>query len=417
MPDAPTTTYQLSELTDFIRRVFALNLPRAVWIAAEIGQASVSRDNVWLTLVQKTPDESSVLAQLDGVIWKRQLTKLQRTHGIKLLRDLLQNGMSVRLKVVTSFHQRYGLRLVVEDLDPGHTLGALEQRRRRTLERLSAEGLLGKNGLLRLPPTPLRLAVISSNTAAGLADFQDQLTNNPSGYQFAIKLFTAAMQGARTGTEIISCLNRIKGWPDQFDAIVVVRGGGGRTDLAAFDDEDLARYVADYPLPVITGIGHETDDAVIDRVAHTALKTPTAAAVFLLNRVGQAETQLLRTARSIHLSATTNLNYALPALGRLRQTILHTAAGAIDREHLRLTDRQRQLNRLPAQRLREATSRLDALEQLLGTLRPERTLERGYALVSQDGRLITKPTDLRAGEVEVRLKSGRTTLIKGDERF
>ena len=415
MSDTPTTTYQLNELTDFIRRVFALNLPRAVWVAAEIGQVSVSRDNVWLTLVQKSPDESSILAQLDGVIWKRQLTKLQRTHGVKLLKDLLQNGMSVRLKVVTSFHQRYGLRLVVEDLDPGHTLGSLEQRRRRTLDRLSTEGLLGKNGGLPLSPTPLRLAVISSTAAAGLADFRDQLADNGLGYRFTMKLFTAAMQGVRTGSEVQSCLNRIKGWPGQFDAVVVVRGGGGRTDLAAFDDEDLARYVADYPLPVITGIGHETDYAVIDRVAHTALKTPTAAAVFLINRVSQAEARLLRTARSIHLTAKAGLSYAAPALSRLRQTIRYTAIGAVDREQLRLDNQRRQLLHLPQQRLREAAIQLDAMELLLASLRPEQTLTRGYALVSQGGRLITDPGELRAGEVEVRLKSGRTVLITSDD--
>ena len=414
MAEPAKQTHQLTDLTDFIRRVFALNLPQPVWVAAEIGQANLSRDHVWLTLVQKDPAGSTIVARLDGVVWKRQLTKLQRAHGIKLVRELFQDGMSVRLKVTTAYHARYGLRLVVEDIDPGHTLGDLEQRRRETLARLSKEGLLGKNATQALSTTPLNLAVISSDTAAGLADFRDQLAANPYGYQFDLRLFPAAMQGAQTGPEITSRLNQIRSWGEAFDAVVIVRGGGGRTDLRAFDDEDLARLIADYHLPVITGIGHETDDAVVDRVAHTALKTPTAAAVFLIDRVTGAEAHLLQLSRQAQQLVTNTLYQLSPRLQQLQQAIGQRAENILLSETNRLDAYERELVQEPTRALGDQCNRIDGLEKLLTALRPETTLARGFAMVIQDGQLVTSPTEIATGEVEVRLKSGRVRLRKDD---
>ncbi|NJC24761.1 exodeoxyribonuclease VII large subunit [Neolewinella antarctica] len=405
-----TQTYQLNDLTDFIRRVFALNLPSAVWIAAEIGQANESRGNTWLTLVQKEPDGEGIIGQLDGVVWQRSLAKLRRTYGVKMIRSLFQDGMSVRLKVTTSFHQRYGLRLVVEDIDPSHTLGALEQRRQETLAALAAEGLLKKNSGRTLSTTPLKLAVISSDTAAGLADFRDQLGQNPYGYEFSLRLFPAAMQGAQTGPEVIARLKQILKWGETYDAVVIVRGGGGRTDLAAFDNEALARTVADYTLPIISGIGHETDDAVLDRVAHTSLKTPTAVAVFLIERVAHSEAKLLTLSRDLQRHAAAHLYQSQRYVDRIPAAITSAATAAINYEVNRLDRTAREVKSLPARHLREAAERITGYEKLLTALRPETTLARGYALVSQDGQLLTAPDQLRSGNVQIRLKGGEITL-------
>jgi len=406
-------TYQLSDLTNFIRRVFALNLPEPVWVAAELAQANTSRGHQWLTLVQKDPETDQTLAQLEAVVWNNKLRELKGLHGPKLVKDLLQQGMSIRLRVSTSFHERYGLKLVVEELDPAHTIGELERRRRETLDRLAAEDLLDRNARRPLPLAPLRLAVISSDTAAGLADFQEQLKGNPYGYQFRVKMFTAAMQGLQTSPEVIKRLREIRrNWPTAFDAVIIVRGGGGRADLAAFDEEQLCRAVAEHPLPVIVGIGHETDETLLDRVAHRSLKTPTATAVYLIERLLQTEAHVLQLGRKINRSVRQISAYESPHLDRLNLAVRQAAKTALTTEGNRLNLLERDLDQLPVRALTAANDHLEHLEQLLTALRPETTLARGYALVSQEGRLITDPEAITTGEVEVRLRSGRIRLKK-----
>ncbi|MFK8161360.1 MAG: exodeoxyribonuclease VII large subunit [Lewinella sp.] len=410
----PPATYQLSDLTNFIRRVFALNLPEPVWVAAELAQANISRGHCWLTLVQKEEENDAIKAQLEAVVWANKLRELQGTHG-QLTNGLLQQGMSVRLRVSTSFHERYGLRLVVEDIDPTHTIGELERRRRLTLEKLVADNLMSRNAELPLPVVPQRLAIISSNTAAGLADFREQLEGNTYGYRFQLRMFNAAMQGAQTSPEIISRLREIRrNWPDAFDAVIIVRGGGGRTDLAAFDDESLCRVVAEFPLPVLVGIGHETDDTVLDRVAHRSLKTPTATAVFLIERLVQAEAHLLHLGRGISLAGRNQLSAATLDINRRTNAIRQAAGQSLLNEHYRLDRLAGELTQLPGRILTAANDQLSHYEQLLAALRPETTLARGYALVSQEGRLVTSPDDLVEGEVDVRLKEGKVKLKRNE---
>ncbi len=386
----PPATYTLHQLTEFIRRVFALNLPEPVWVAAELVQVNESRGHVWLTLVEKNEAGGELVAQLDAVVWARTYAAIRQKHGTRLIRDILRDGTSVRLRVSASFHERFGLKMVVEDIDPTHTIGLLERQRQRTLERLAADGLLTKNSQLLLPALPLRLAVISSETAAGLADFRRQLEENTYGYRFTTTLFTAAMQGSETSPEVSKRLRQIGRRPSDYDAVVLVRGGGGRTDLAAFDDEALCRAVADCPLPVLVGIGHEIDETLADRVAHASLKTPTAVAVFLIDRLLGAEARLLQLGREIGNRARTQVQSQRNQLEWHRST----------------------LERIATQSTRTEAGRLDHLAALLLALRPETTLARGYALVSQHGKLILDPEQLKAGEVEVLLRGGRVVLLK-----
>jgi exodeoxyribonuclease VII large subunit len=323
--------------------------------------------------------------------------------------------MSVRLKITTSFHQRYGLRLVVEDIDPAHTLGELERRRQLTLEALSKDGLLDANANIPFPIVPQRLAVISSDTAAGLADFREQLDANPYGYRFRLQLFTAAMQGVQTSPEIQSRLRQIARRQADYDAVIIVRGGGGRTDLAAFDEEALCRAVASFPLPVIVGIGHETDDSVLDRVAHHSLKTPTATAVWLVEQFMRAEGTVVQLSRAIRETGAHHLAIERPRLAGLAGQARQLATAALRGESQRLDRAEKDLALLPGRALLNANHQLDNLEKLLSALRPETTLARGYALVSQDGKLLLNPDDITEGEVEIRLKEGRTTLLKPGE--
>lgn len=409
---ATPQTYRLSELANFIRRVFALNLPEAVWVTAELAQANLSRGHLWLTLVEKEEAGEGIVAQLEAVAWETQLRQLRRSYGLKLTNELFQEGMSVRLRVSTSFHARYGLRLVVEDLDPTHTIGALEQRRQQTLERLAAADLLNRNAQRTMPLVPHRLAVISSETAAGLADFNRQLARNPYGYTFQTTLFSAAMQGVQTGPEITARLRQIARRKEDYDAVIIVRGGGGRMDLVAFDDEDLAWAVAEFPRPVIVGIGHETDDSVLDRVAYQSLKTPTAAAVFLLDLCAQTEYEILQLGRHIEQAGRSILAMELPKLTRFEELSRRLGESALQAENIRLDRLAVELPVLARRGLASAERQLDHLEQLLKALHPKTTLARGYGLISQEGRLITRPEDVEEGEVEVQLKKGRLKLRK-----
>lgn len=406
-------TYSLSELTNFIRRVFALNLPEAVWVTAELGQANKSRGHYWLTLVEKGATDE-IAAKLEGVIWAGQLQQLQRNYGIKLIRDLLQEGMSVKLKVTTSFHPRYGLRVVVEDVDPSFTIGELERKRQEVLQKLAAEGLLDKNATLPFPQLPQRLAVISSETAAGLADFRQQLDQNPYGYRFVLRLFPAAMQGVQTSPEILARLRQINAWDDAFDAVVIIRGGGGRTDLAAFDEAALCRAVASFPLPVIVGIGHETDESVLDKVAARSLKTPTATAVFLLEQFAAAEFRALQLGRTITQQGRHQVNVSSLQLSPLKARVHELARSTVASATTDLNQLQKNISMAEGFALRGRSDQLNHLEQLLTALRPESTFARGYALASQDGKLLTDPDFVKSGTVEVRLRDGNVTLRKED---
>jgi exodeoxyribonuclease VII large subunit len=405
-------TLPLSTLAHFIRRVFALNLPEAVWVSAELAQVSESRGHTWLTLVEKDADRDEIVAQLDAVLWAGRLKRLRKEHSAKLLRGVLQEGMSVRLQVTTSFHERYGLKLVVENIDPDHTIGSLERRRQQTLTALSIDGILDRNARLPIPLLPQRLAVISSDTAAGLADFNRQLTENRFGYRFQTELYTAAMQGLQTVEEIMQRLRRITRRSDEYDCIVIVRGGGGKTDLAAFDDELLCRAVADAPLPVLAGIGHEIDDTVLDRVVHRSLKTPTAVAAYLVEQLQYAEGQILNLGRDIATTGTQAVHQKSAELSRYRSVAYQSATALLRSAHLRSAALEKDVFAAARRSVTAAKLQLENQHKLLTALRPETTLARGYALLSQEGRLVTSPDELKPGKVEVRLREGRTTLEK-----
>ena len=383
------STYRLSELTAFLGRVFALNLPQPVWVAAEIAQASPSRGHCWLTFVENAGEgDGETVAALSGVVWSATLNRLRQRYGRKLTDGLFRAGTAVRVRASASFHPRFGLRLVVEDIDPNYTIGELERRRQQVLETLAAEGLLARNAAHPLPDPLLRLAVISSETAAGLADFRAQLEENTYGYRPAVTLFTAAVQGAQTGTGVSARLRQIARRRGEFDAVALLRGGGSRTDLADFDDEGLCRAIAACPLPVLTGIGHETDRALADEVAHTSLKTPTAVAAFVIDRITRHEAALLQRGRRI---------------GEL-------AARGLDGQRDRLARLQRDVRLHAATTLREQAGRLAAHERLLTALRPETTLRRGYALVSQGGKLIKGVGELAPGRVRIHFGDGEADL-------
>lgn len=403
-------TFQLSEYTRFIRRVLALNSPEAVWISAELGQVNVSRGHTYLTFVEKDKDGESILAQVDGVLWRGRNIQLQKDHGPSILR-IFQTGMEVRLRVVADFHDKFGFKLIVADADPVHTLGKLEIKRQETLNRLQAGGFLALNKEKPLPLLPQRLAVISSETAAGYADFRQQLLQNSDRYHYDMTLFPAAMQGEASPGEVSRMLRRIEDRKAEFDAVIIIRGGGARMDLLAFDDEQLCRAAAVHSLPIIVGIGHETDEVLLDYVAQLSLKTPTAVAAFLLDRSARLEGHVLQLAQDIKRGVEQCLRFEQRNLDQSAQQLKLSTAAVLQAQRLRLDHHAQMLPALVKTNFQQANQQLNQLEALLTALRPETTLARGYALVSQNGKIIQKAADVQPGEaLKIRFQDGEIGL-------
>ncbi len=391
------TVHTLFELNEFIRRMFALNFPEAVWVRAEIGQVQVARGHCWLELVEKDERSGDIIAQTGAVVWRHQLDELYDQLGSEL-DALLQAGMEIQARVRVEYHERYGLKLHVLDLDSDYTLGRLERARRRLIDKLQQEGLLDKNRQRPLPLVVQRLALISAPTAAGLEDFVTHLSENEFGYAFRHELFPAAMQGVLTEKEVLARLGEIEARQRDFDCVVLLRGGGSRLDLAAFDSEALCRAVAAFPLPVLTAIGHETDETVLDLVAHTRLKTPTAAADWLIRHNMRFEMEIEVLEERLREAARFLVQGRRDALARLHRSLHLAVSHRLQREQLALDSLHQRARKASTWLLRTATRELDALERQLALLRPEHIMRRGYSLTTlPDGRLLRSARELEPG--------------------
>ncbi|HWR99866.1 MAG TPA: exodeoxyribonuclease VII large subunit, partial [Prolixibacteraceae bacterium] len=282
----------LSELNGEVKKVLSANFTAPVWVIAEISEINIhSNGHCYLTLIEKGESEDRIVAQARATIWSYTFRMLrpffETTTG-----QQLTDGIKVLLHVSVEFHEMYGFSLNVRNIDPTYTLGDQARKRREIIQRLTDEGVLTMNKELGLPLVPQKIAVISSSTAAGYEDFMQQLSANARGFHFYTKLFPAMMQGNQSEQSIIDALDRIYPYADFFDLVVIIRGGGSQVDLSCFDNYNVAYHVTQFPLPVLTGIGHEKDDSIVDLVAHTRLKTPTAVAEFILEGAGAFEDRI-----------------------------------------------------------------------------------------------------------------------------
>jgi len=397
-------TYTLFQLNEFIRRVLTLNLAEPVWISCEIGQANWARGHLFMSLVQKEETSEEVIARSDAVCWQRNYRRLKKRLG-KELDSLLTEGMQVRLQVRVQFNERYGLKLLVEDADPSYTLGELERMRRQTLETLQREGLLERNATLSLPPVLQRIAVVSSETAAGYGDFCRQLEQNGFGYRFRADLFPAAMQGQLVEPEVMQQLRRIKPVKQRYDCVVILRGGGARLDLAAFDRRELCRAVAQFPLPVLSGIGHEIDETVLDRVVHTPLRTPTALAEFLIDRAFRFESTLQELGFRLQQLGRHRLKASDLQLIQLEQSLHYHSRQKVTEQRHQLQQIDQRLPQLTRQHLKDARQTLARLESQVELLAPETALRRGFTLTLKEDRMIGSARQLKAGD-HIRIRFG-----------
>jgi len=283
---------KLSELNGLVKKAVSAAFTAPVWVIGEISELKTNRSgHCYLNLIEKEENGDAIVAQARATIWSYTFRMLQPYFETTTGQQLTE-GLKVLVSVSVEFHELYGYSLNIRDIDPTYTLGDMARRRREIIARLQSEGVAEMNKELDLPLVPQKIAIISSSTAAGYQDFIDQLTNNPAGYHFDLKLFPAIMQGNQAESSIIGALEKIYLYENFFDAVVIIRGGGSQADLSCFDNYNLAYFITQFPLPVITGIGHEKDDSIVDMVAHTRLKTPTAVAEFLISGVAQFDVHL-----------------------------------------------------------------------------------------------------------------------------
>ena len=365
----------LSQLCAGIGLALEDALPALYWVVAEIAEFNAHRTgHAYLTLVEKGPG-GELLAKMRATIWAARYRILAPLFR-EATGQALAAGQRVLLAVAVEFHPQYGLSLDVHAVDASFTLGELAKQRQDALQRLLAEGLLELNKRHALPPVLNRLAVISAATAAGYQDFVQQL-RDAAPLQFRLTLFAATMQGDRAAASVQQALKAIQKRKTEFDAVILIRGGGGRTDLLAFDDYELAAALARLALPVLTGIGHERDESLADLVAHTRLKTPTAVAAFLIDRAWQYEALLDELARRVG----------------------QAARAAVNRARLALEAPMARLPLLVRAALAARTNRLELLEVRARAADPVRLLARGFSLTTRpDGTAIKSIADIKPGE-------------------
>ena len=297
MENQPLSLFELNAL---VRKSVKLCLPDEYWVQAELSDVRTNYSgHCYLEFVQKDPRGNALVAKARGMIWSN-IYGMLKPYFERETGQTFTSGIKVLVKVTVDFHELYGYSLTVVDIDPAYTLGDMARRRKEIIRCLEEEGVLTLNKELEMPLLPQRVAVISSATAAGYGDFCNQLLNNSDGLVFYPHLFAAVMQGDKVEASVIAALNAIYKEVDRWDVVVIIRGGGATSDLSGFDTYDLAANCAQFPLPIITGIGHERDDTVIDMVSHTRVKTPTAAAEFLINRMRETASDLERYISYFH---------------------------------------------------------------------------------------------------------------------
>ena len=392
-------TITLLELNGRVKSTLQFEMPDAYWVQAEISSISPSgQGHCYLELVQKDATGRNFLAKAKANIWRGTWLKLKPYFEAQT-GETLKVGMKVLLQVTVTFHEVYGYSLVVQDIDPTYTIGDMARRRKEILEQLEKDGVIGLNRELDIPYLPQRVAVISSATAAGYGDFCDQLANNAYGFRFSVELFPALMQGDDVERSVIAAMNEVASRRDDFDVLVIIRGGGAVSELSCFDSYALAFNIANFPLPVITGIGHERDDTVADVVAHTKVKTPTAAAEFLINRVFDAASELETLTRRMGDAITERMNAEKMRIERIAQKMPSLFAVVKVRREQILDNIWNRAVTGVGNLINSGTHKIELMEKVVAAADPVLILKRGYTLTRLNGHVVKGAAQLHKGDL------------------
>lgn len=394
----------LFELNRLVREAIEDALPMEYWVEAELSECRESRGHCYMELIQKDEQTATPIAKASAKCWANKWLTIrpyfERTTG-----QQLHAGMKVLLQVYPQFHEAYGFSWIVTDIDPTYTLGDMARKRQEIIQKLKAEGVFDLQKELQLPVFCQRIAVISSQTAAGYGDFYNQLADNPYGFKFEIQLFPAIMQGEGVEQSIISALEQIYDMP--FDCVVIIRGGGATSDMSGFDTLALAENVANFPTPIITGIGHERDESILDMISHTRVKTPTAAAALLIDHlkgvletIEGAQSMITHYVQQKLSIANSQLSIISEAIPRLFSIVKTRQEAKIDALYTRLP-------MLIERRLTSERHRLQLMDEKLKALDPTLLLARGYSITMHNGRAVKDASQLPPdAEIETRLAKG-----------
>ena len=423
-PTLPQNALSLLELNSMVSEVIATTLYDEYWVVAELADVAERGGHCYMDLIQRGDNTNTTVARASARCWRNRWAVL-KPHFQLVAGQPLASGMKLMLKVRANFHENFGFSWIVNDVDPTFTLGDMARKRAEIVRILKEEGIFDDNRNLPFPLFAQRIAVISSATAAGYGDFD-------YGYRFHTVLFPAVMQGEAVESSVIEALTEVNNRIDDFDCVVITRGGGATTDLSGFDALQLARIVAQFQLPVITAIGHDRDESVLDQIANVRVKTPTAAAAFLIDhlhkvdeRVEQAGTRIAQIVEQriqaeknrLALTATrlTALFTVVKTQGEARlqtllQRIQHAARQNMESAQYRLDLLQTSLQPLVQRKLSDERHRLDLLEQRTKALDPQLLLQRGYSITLHNGKALTDTDALHEGDVvETRLAGGSFT--------
>jgi exodeoxyribonuclease VII large subunit len=407
------------------------------WVIAETSDLRLNRSGHCYTELIEKDGKGVTVAKVDAAIWASNYAKLYYKFK-EATGQVLATGIKVLVNVTANYHRLYGLKVTVNDIDPNYTLGDMARQRQEIINRLTAEGIIDMNKELPWPEVPQRIAIISAEGAAGYGDFMNQLQGNPYGLQYYTCLFSAVMQGSQTVPTVLAALDRVNDHIDLFDCVVIIRGGGSTSDLNSFDNYDLASTVAQFPIPVIVGIGHERDVTVLDYVAAMRVKTPTAAAEWLIQRGTTALARLNELQDAVVTSVRDTVAQAREQLAYFTSMIPATARRIIDTNRVRLDNHARNIpfavgNLISNQRTRmerivermgdivtgamqREQQRLQALDDKATLLSPVNTLRRGYSLVKLGDKYVTAATDLHPGDqITVQFAEGTSSATVDKE--
>ena len=380
-------SYSLFELNEYIRRVVALNFPEPIWVHCEIAQIKEVRGNVYLDLVHHDETTDEVTAQISANIWYKSYLFLKNKLGA-LLPSLLAQGTNISIKVQVEYSEKYGMKLIIEDLDPAYTIGQMEMKRQKILQQLSDEGLMHLNKLTELPKVIQNIAVISSPKAAGYIDFVNHLTDNAYGYRYNIQLYEAALQGLNTEKDVCNAFQSIHNGKNSHDCILIIRGGGSKPDLAWFDNYNIGAAIAKSKLPVITGIGHDVDSTVADSVAFQSIKTPTAVADFLIEHNLDFESSIVETSRWITQIARQMIKHQEVTLASMIQMVKYLPADIIRKHQSNIDFIYKQIIHSAKNKVKYHKQQLDLADQQIRIADPQMILRRGYAIVRQNNKIV-----------------------------
>ncbi len=433
----------LYELNKLVRDVIEYEMPNEYWVEAELSECRETRGHCYMELIQKDEHSATPIAKASAKCWASKWM-LVRPYFERTTGQRLHAGMKVLLKVYPQFHEAYGFSWIVTDIDPTYTLGDMARKRQEIIRQLKEQGIFDLQKELCLPLFCQNIAVISSETAAGYGDFCNQLADNPYGLKFSTRLFPAIMQGDGVEQSIISALNRIYDITSQsvrhsvrFDAVVIIRGGGATSDMSGFDTLALAENVANFPLPIITGIGHDRDESILDMVSHTRVKTPTAAAAFLIDHLknvldilNDSQDKMARLAQQqlvYYKSQFATIAGILPRLfsnvkirqearlDALNDSITHLAQMKLSSSGSLLTTISQRIPILLDRRLMSEKHRLQLIEEKTKSLDPALLLQRGYSITLKNGKAVRDASQLQPGDtIETRLAKGtiHSTVIE-----